>query len=95
VYIVLSGTPPFNGNSDSEIMKKVKAGKYSFDIPEFKNISEKARDFISKLLTVDPEKRVSAEQALQHSWILEMGEAKVDVNLAQGALANLKTFRAD
>jgi calcium-dependent protein kinase len=41
-------------------MKRVKAGKYTFDIPEFKNISEKGKDFISKLLTLDHEKRVSA-----------------------------------
>lgn len=95
VYIVLSGTPPFNGNSDSEIMKKVKSGKYTFDTPEFKNVSEKAKDFIGKLLTLDPEKRVSAEQALKHPWITEMGDPKIDINLAQGGLANLKNFRAD
>lgn len=53
LYIILSGTPPFNGNSDAEIMKKVKAGKFSFDIPEFKNVSDKAKDLIAKLLTYD------------------------------------------
>lgn len=95
VYIILSGTPPFNGNSDAEIMKRVKAGKYTFDIPEFKNVSEKAKDFISKLLTYDPEKRVSAADALKHPWITELSESKVESGLAQGALANLKTFRAD
>ena len=30
-YILLSGMPPFNGQSDQEIMKKVRAGSFSFD----------------------------------------------------------------
>lgn len=32
-YILLSGSPPFNGDNDKEIMKKVRAGKFSFDSP--------------------------------------------------------------
>jgi calcium-dependent protein kinase len=76
-------------------MKRVKAGKYTFDIPEFKNISEQAKDLISKLLIYDPEKRISAEEALQHPWITDNVEVKIDQNLAQGALANLKTFKAE
>jgi calcium-dependent protein kinase len=76
-------------------MKRVKAGKYTFDIPEFKNISEQAKDLISKLLIYDPEKRISAEEALQHTWITDNVEVKIDQNLAQGALANLKTFKAE
>ena len=78
VYIILTGTPPFNGNSDAEIMKKVAAGKYSLDIPELSNASEKAKDFISKLLTVDPAKRISAEQALQHPFIVDLSEDDVE-----------------
>lgn len=31
MYILLSGSPPFNGNDDDEILKAVKRGKYSFD----------------------------------------------------------------
>ena len=50
---------------------------------------------ISKLLTLDPETRPSAETVLQHPWILEMSKAVVDSSLAVGALSNLKTFRAD
>lgn len=65
------------------------------DIPEFKNVKEEAKDFISKLLTYDPDKRVSAAEALQHDFITKLTKTKVEEGLAQGALANLKTFRAD
>jgi serine/threonine protein kinase len=65
----LSGIPPFNGASDQEIMKKVKIGKFSFSDPVWTTISNEAKDFITKLLTLDQDKRPSAQQALEHPWI--------------------------
>ena len=95
LYIALSGMPPFNGATDQEIMKKVKIGKFSFSDACWSSISDKAKDLISKLLTYEMDKRITAEEALQHPWITEMSQSKIDTSLAQGALANLKTFRAD
>jgi calcium-dependent protein kinase len=65
----LSGIPPFNGASDQEIMKKVKIGKFSFSDPVWSTISNEAKDFITKLLTLDQDKRPTAQQALEHPWI--------------------------
>lgn len=73
-YIVLSGIPPFNGASDQEIMKKVKLGKFSFQDAVWGNVSDDAKDFITQLLTKDQDKRPSAEQALQHPWIIKVKE---------------------
>ena len=87
--------PPFNGSSDQEIMKKVSLGKFSFSDPCWSNISDKAKDFISKLLTFDKDARISAEDALKHPWITDMSAISVDMSVAMGALSNLKTFRAD
>lgn len=94
-YIVLSGMPPFNGNTDQEIMKKVKIGKFSFQDPCWASISDNAKDFISKLFTYDIDKRPSAEEALQHPWISQMSQINVDVSAAQSALNNLSSFSAD
>jgi calcium-dependent protein kinase len=94
-YIILSGMPPFNGNTDQEIMKKVKIGKFSFSDPCWSSITDKAKDFITQLFTYDIEKRPSAEEALQHPWITEMSHMVIDTNVAQGALSNLKNFSAD
>lgn len=55
LYITVSGMPPFNGQSDQEIMKKVRIGKFSFSDPCWSNVSDKCKDMISKLLTYDPE----------------------------------------
>lgn len=87
--------PPFNGQTDQEIMKKVKLGKYSFSDPCWAGMSDSCKDFISKLLTYDPEKRPSAEDCIKHPWIQEMSACTVDSSVALGALANLKSFRAD
>eukprot|EP00347_Sterkiella_histriomuscorum_P014917 403359020 len=94
-YIILSGMPPFNGQSDQEIMKKVRIGKFSFSDPCWSNMSDKAKDFITKLLTYDVDSRPSAETVLQHPWIVDFSTQAVDASVAVGALSNLKTFRAD
>jgi calcium-dependent protein kinase len=76
-------------------MKKVRIGKFSFADTCWASISDKAKDFISKLLIYDPDQRISAEKAIQHPWITEMSTQSVDSSVAMGALSNLKTFRAD
>ena len=45
-YICLSGNPPFNGVGDSDIIKKVKSGKYSFSAPVWQDVSGDAKNFI-------------------------------------------------
>jgi calcium-dependent protein kinase len=38
MYILLCGHPPFNGTHDTDILKKVKEGKFSFNgKPELKH----------------------------------------------------------
>lgn len=69
-FIVLSGVPPFNGFSNEEIIAKIKKGKFNFEPKAtWSQISETAKDFISGLLTLDPSKRPSAQDALNHKWI--------------------------
>jgi calcium-dependent protein kinase len=52
-YMLLSGTPPFNGRSDREIIESVKSGKFKFPSKYFDQISKAAKDFISNCLTID------------------------------------------
>ena len=61
LYILLSGYPPFYGNSDEEIMIKVGKGKYDFKWKSFDVVSQQAKSLISKLLTKNVNKRCSAQ----------------------------------
>lgn len=69
MYILLSGSPPFAGDEDADILKAVKKGAISFNIPEFRPVSKDAKDFIMQCCTVDAKKRLSAEQAVNSKWI--------------------------
>ena len=60
LYIMLSGRPPFNGATEEQIILKVKAGTWAFKHTEWQSISKDAMDLISKLMTRDVKKRLSA-----------------------------------
>ena len=73
VYVILSGTHPFsirgqNGPNDMHMLRRICRGQYEFRPEYWNKVSSAAKDFISKLLVVNPEQRLTAEQALQHPW---------------------------
>ncbi|XP_066566148.1 calcium/calmodulin-dependent protein kinase type 1B [Amia ocellicauda] len=68
-YILLCGYPPFYDDNDTELYRQIVKAEFEFDSPYWDDISDSAKDFISKLLQRDPEKRYTGEQALQHPWI--------------------------
>jgi calcium-dependent protein kinase len=68
LYILLSGNPPFNGQTDQDIYEEIEKRKFDFPDAEWANISSDAKDLISKMLC-DPDKRLTAQQVLCHPWI--------------------------
>lgn len=68
LQIILCGYPPFHGDTDQEILVKVKKGHQTFEGEEWKDISADAKEIISKCLNTDPAKRINAEQILEHNW---------------------------
>mmetsp|Transcript_36905 Transcript_36905/g.84254 ORF Transcript_36905/g.84254 Transcript_36905/m.84254 type:complete len:386 (-) Transcript_36905:102-1259(-) len=70
-YTMLCGYPPFNGESNKEIYDRVRSGQYRFPSVDWKFTSKDARDFIRRLIRLDPSKRLTAEQALNHPWIVK------------------------
>jgi serine/threonine protein kinase len=69
-YFLLCGYTPFDRDSNLEEMQAILAADYSFTPVEYwRNVSDAARDFIKRCLTVDPRQRMTAHQALQHAWI--------------------------
>jgi len=93
LYILLSGTPPFPGRDDKEILRKVKTGKYNFDDAVWLNVSDDAKKFIKRMMDMDQNKRINAQEALADPWFKKVMEKEdVDRPLAVQNLQNLKNF---
>jgi calcium-dependent protein kinase len=90
----LGGYPPFNGKSDSEIFKKIKAGKFSFSGFEWLKVSKDAKNLLKKMLTLDPAERISAKEVLRDPWLKKRAANQIeDRPVTADTLKNLSTFR--
>ena len=68
MYILLTGKPPFNGSSDEEILTKITNNHPDMHKYPWPIISLEAKDLLKKLLDSDIDRRISAEEALNHEW---------------------------
>jgi serine/threonine protein kinase len=71
IYIILGGYPPFIEQNQRELFRKIRRGQYEFHEEYWGSVSTDAKDMIKCLLTVQPAKRMTANQALQHKWMLQ------------------------
>lgn len=82
VYIMLCGFPPFYSENTVTLFRQIRRGDYAFPSPYWDNISAAAKDLVCKMLVVDPAKRLTAEQCLEHEWITK---ASLQVDRALGS----------
>ncbi|KAK4048950.1 Calcium/calmodulin-dependent protein kinase type I [Microbotryomycetes sp. JL201] len=69
-YFLLCGYTPFDRESQAAEIEAVCKADYAFEPAEYwKHVSETAKDFINKLLTVDTSKRLTASGALSHPFL--------------------------
>ena len=95
-YILLFKQIPFSGDSLAEVSLKIKEGVLTWH--EESDVSDKAKDFISRLLNVDKQKRLTCQQALEHEWItqfLSSNENGEDVEMEDEALFALCNYKCD
>ena len=97
----MTGLPPFNGDSDEEIVTKIKNGRFCMEKYPWPIISSQAKDLIKKLLEFDANKRLTAEEALNHPWFeskqvkSEDNEGLLKIKNPNKLLNNLINFRSD
>ena len=95
LYTMLCGHPPFMGNKEDTIKNKILNGKLCFPEKEFKNVSNDVIMYIKQLLEYDPEKRLSAGQALENHWLQTMSEKINDeIVLSNDIITNLNKFKS-
>ena len=110
MYILLVGFPPFSGKTDQDILNKVQRGIYSIDCivyiyiyiykyyysiaKDWKKVSKEAKELVSKMLTYDPTKRISAATALADVWFTTAGSKNtVGKDQQLDILGNMRQFR--
>eukprot|EP00298_Acanthocystis_sp_HF-20_P012315 c19829_g4_i2.p1 GENE.c19829_g4_i2~~c19829_g4_i2.p1 ORF type:complete len:356 (-),score=102.97 c19829_g4_i2:18-1034(-) len=94
IYILLCGFPPFYGDNDDELFERICSCNFKFLSPYWDRVSDEAKSLIRALLEVDPKKRLTADQALQHAWFgANSGSSAVHADLS-GALSELRRYNA-
>ena len=95
-YLMLCGDPPFTGDSNNEIFKKIVKGELKFNLYKWKNISEDAKDFVKLCLNKNAAQRPSATEAISHRWFKYVTSKIHDLkNIPLKILENIINFDVD
>ncbi|KAI0817756.1 SMAD/FHA protein kinase [Xylaria sp. FL0064] len=76
LYICLCGFPPFSDELYSRdfpytLSQQIKSGRFDYPSPYWDSVGDPALDLIDHMLVVDPEKRFTVDQCLQHPWLTQ------------------------
>jgi serine/threonine protein kinase len=95
LFLLLGGYLPFDPTASKDtnaVFERTRNGEYHFYPQRWQNISQMAKDLVARCLNINPNKRMTAKQALQHPW-MQSGEAALSI--AQIDTANLKSVVQD
>ncbi|KAK9209711.1 hypothetical protein WN944_002079 [Citrus x changshan-huyou] len=93
LYILLSGVPPFWAETEKGIFDEILQGNIDFESSPWPTISSSAKDLVRRMLTLDPKKRITAAEVLEHPWLKESGKAS-DKPIDTAVIFRMKQFRA-
>jgi len=73
LYICLSGFPPFSDElftreNPYTLSQQIRKGVFDYPAPYWEKIADPALDLIDSMLVVNPEKRFTVKQCMEHSW---------------------------
>lgn len=90
-YTMLCGYTPFRSDDPDVLAAETQRGKIEFHDRYWKNVSAEAKDFVKQCLTVDPSKRITADDAMKHPWFVEKkGETEISHDLSIGLRENYR-----
>lgn len=94
LYVILAGYPPFYGESQHEIFRKITHGVYDYEREEWNDVSKEARGLIDSMLVVNPQSRITLSQVLKHSWFALHHDPSNRPQVPLRILDKLKNYRA-
>ena len=68
-YMLLAGYAPFEDEDEMALFQKVVKGEFAFPSEPWDSIAPEAKELIRGLLTVNPQRRTTASQALESAFI--------------------------
>jgi calcium/calmodulin-dependent protein kinase I len=83
LYVMLCGFPPFYDEEEESLFKQIKGGSFGFPSPYWDSVSDNAKDLVGKLLCVNPDKRLSAEEVLKHPWLVNNNNQPLNLNVSE------------
>ena len=92
MYILLCGYPPFNGNSNDEIYNSIKNNQPYFYGEDWKDITPEAIDLLQNMLNKKPNKRLSAEQCINHKWFKLLEQSNLNNSNQFGKKLQMKVI---
>ncbi|CAN8260457.1 unnamed protein product [Cochlearia groenlandica] len=78
IYTMLAGEPPFHGETAEQIFETILRGNLRFPPNIFGSISILAKDLLRKMICRDVSRRFSADDALHHAWMMNVGNLQGD-----------------
>ncbi|KAH9651748.1 calcium-dependent protein kinase 33 [Citrus sinensis] len=93
LYILLCGVPPFWAETEQGVALAILKGEIDFQRDPFPSISSSAIELVRRMLTLDPKRRITAAQVLEHPWLKESGEAS-DKPIDTAVIFRMKQFTA-
>uniref|UniRef100_A0ABM5FT32 Calcium/calmodulin-dependent protein kinase type IV isoform X1 n=1 Tax=Pogona vitticeps TaxID=103695 RepID=A0ABM5FT32_9SAUR len=93
-YILLCGFEPFyDERGDQYMFKRILNCEYDFVSPWWDDVSLNAKDLVKKLIVLDPKKRLTTFQALQHPWVTGKAANFAHMDTAQKKLQEFNARR--
>ena len=93
MYILLSGFPPFQADTQAKLFEQIKAYSYPLEAYGWEFISSKAKNLIKKFFSPQKE-RISAQMALKHDWLVtQLRRDGKDSNTVRKVLDKLIDFK--
>ena len=93
MFALLSGKVPFPGRKTNDIFELIRKCDYKLIGPKWKNVSNSAKDLISKILVKNPRERITALQVINHPWLAEARHT-IDLQVDTQVINNLRSFKS-
>ncbi|GAB4851606.1 Calcium-dependent protein kinase 14 [Ancistrocladus abbreviatus] len=91
LYILLCGVPPFWAETEQGVARAILQSEVNFRRDPWPKISKNAKDLVRRMLDPDPQRRLSAQEVLDHPW-LQNCEKAPNTSLGETVKARLKQF---